>query len=385
MKDEIRQEILSERENMLFIRDSLYMYSEIGLEEYKSSNLLAELLERKSFKVIKPFAQLETGFLAEYDSNKPGLHIGLIMEYDALPVIGHACGHNLISAISFGAACGIKLYLENTGGKLSIFGTPDEEGTNGKISFVNKGAFNDVDFVMMCHPFPIPQESGKTLGLAAIKFEFVGKAMHVAENVEYCQNALDACVLAYLAVNNMKQYLPHANIYGIIDNGGLRPNIIPDYASLKYYVRAENKNKLQEYVERVTKCVISAASSCDVTVKTKEFEDRVEPLRTNQALMGIFKKNYEKLTNRAMEMQNVFLCSTDIGNVSNVVPTIHPFIAIGNNEKLLLHTTEFREAIMTKETEEEMVLSALALAATSYDISKNNNYIIKIKSEFKST
>lgn len=381
-KEKIRQYLLENSRDLYRIRKQLYENPEIGLEEVNASQLLMQLLKKEGFTVAERFCNMPTGFKAEYDSGKPGAVIAFISEYDALPEIGHACGHNIIAAMGYGAAIGLKHVIDEAGGKVILFGTPDEERTSGKVTFVEEHAFDEVDVVIMSHPYPFSEESGVTMGLGALKFEFIGKSAHAAQPKEYCKNSLDALVMAYLNINNLKQYIPEANIYGIIDNGGSRPNIIPDYASMKYYIRAANKFKLQEYMERITDCVIYTAKASNVDVHVTEFEKRVENLVTNHTLANIFKGNYELLSSQRLQKPIGYAATSDIGNVSNVVPTIHSWISIGDNKDKALHNIEFAEATMTDEAGLEMLYTAIAMAQTGLDILKSPDLLKEIKKEF---
>lgn len=368
---DIKSEILTEIKNiaseLLEIRETLYNNPELGLEEYIACNLLSSKLCSHGFTVTQNFCSMETSFCAEYSSEIPGPTIAFLCEYDALPGIGHACGHNLIAAMSFGAACGLKKVIDRIGGKIIVYGTPDEESTSGKITLVREGAFDHVDAVIMCHPYSSSVKSGATLGLGALQFEFFGSSAHAAQPKEYCKNALDAMVMSYLNINNLKQYIPDANIYGIIDNGGSRPNIIPDYTSMRFYIRAANKHKLNEYMDRVSPCVVQTSKASDVEVKVTEFENRVDNLVTNEALSEAFTKNYQSLSSFILEEPTGYSATSDIGNVSHVVPTIHPWIAITENTSLVLHNKDFAFATMTNTATEQMILSSAAMAQTGYD------------------
>ncbi len=382
-KKEIENDILGKKEDMYRIRRELYENPETGLEETMASELLTDMFRKEGFSVTKGVYGLKTGFRAEYESGKAGPSIGFICEYDALPKIGHACGHNMIAAMSYGAACGLKSVLNEIGGKIVVFGTPDEESTSGKVNFVEGHAFDSIDAVIMCHPYPESEESGATLGLGALQFEFHGVSAHAALPKENCRNALDALVMSYLNINNLKQYIPEANIYGIIDHGGDRPNIIPDYASMKYYIRAASKAKLQEYMDRVTDCVRHTAQASGVSVTVTEFEKRVENLVTNHTLADVFKENYEKLTTLRLKKPEGYAATSDIGNVSNVVPTIHSWIGITRTGGLALHNPEFAAATMTDFAAGEMVSAAIAMAQTGYQVICEPELLQKIKKEFE--
>ena len=381
-KKKIEQYIREKKDDLYRIRQELYEHPEIGLEEKMASKLLVDMLSKEGFSVIKGVYGLDTGFQAEYSSSKKGPTIGFICEYDALPEIGHACGHNIIAAMSYGAACGLKSVLDEIGGRIVVFGTPDEECTSGKVNFVEGHAFDDVDVVIMCHPNTESEESGATLGLGALQFEFHGVSAHVAMPKENCKNALDALVMSYLNINNLKQYYPEANIYGIITNGGSRPNIIPDYAAMKYYVRAATKQKLQEYIDKIVDCVRCTAQASGVSVTVTEVENRVENLITNHTLADVFKNNYEFLSDFRLKKPNGYAATSDIGNVSNVVPTIHSWIGITHTDGLALHNLEFAKATMTDLAADEMIIAAIAMAQTGLQVICDPELLKKIKIEF---
>lgn len=381
-KEAIRHYIMEIKDDLFEIRKQLYEYPELGLEEVRAFGLLTALLKKEGFTVQEGYCGLPTAFRAEYDSKKPGASVGFISEYDALPEIGHACGHNIIAAMGYGAACGLRHVIDRVGGRVILFGTPDEERTSGKAVLVERHAFDDVDVVIMSHPYPFSEESGVTMGLGALQFEFIGKSAHAAQPREYCRNSLDALVMAYININNLKQYLPDANIYGIIDHGGSRPNIIPDYASMKYYIRAAGKDKLQEYMERVTDCVIGTASASKVKVCVSEFEKRVESLVTNHRLAEVFKQNYEQLSAYKLRKPVGYAATSDIGNVSHVVPVIHSWISIGDHEDKALHHQEFADATMTEAAGREMLCAASAMAQTGYDVLSDPELLQEIKKEF---
>ena len=244
-------------------------------------------------------------------------------------------------------------------------------------------AFDNIDAVIMCHPCTESEESGTTLGLGALQFEFRGISAHAALPKEDCRNALDALVMSYLNINNLKQYIPGANIYGIIDNGGSRPNIIPDYASMKYYIRAASMKKLQEYMDRVAGCVRHTARASGVSVDVTEFENRVEGLVTNHTLSDVFKENYEKLTTLRLKKPETYAATSDIGNVSNVVPTIHSWIGITSAGGPALHNPEFTDATMTDFAAGEMLSAAVAMAQTGYQVITEPELLQKIRLEFE--
>lgn len=383
MKSLIEKNISDIQDELILIRNALYNEPEIGLKEYKASRLLMDLLKKHGFKITENYCNLPTAFKALYDSGKDGPTIAFLCEYDALPEMGHGCGHNIIAAIGFGAGCGLRSVIDNIGGRVVVFGTPDEESTSGKIDLVNNHAFDDIDVAIMGHPYPFSEESGVTMALASLQFEFLGRSAHTAQPKEYCRNSLDALVMTYLNINNLKQYIPDANIYGIIDNGGIRPNIIPDYASMKYYIRAKSKYKLDEYINRIINCVKYTAKATEVETRITELEPRADNLVTNHVMSELFNKNYKAIEKKyTMRKQQGYVATSDIGNVSHVVPTIHPWLSIGNNENLALHTVEFAIKTMSDEAKEAMINAAIAMAQTGFDILSSKEILEDIKREF---
>lgn len=216
--------------------------------------MLREWLAEQGFKVEENFHGLPTAFRAVYGSGRPVL--GFLCEYDALPEVGHGCGHDLIGVVSAGAAAVLRQTVDAVGGTLIVYGTPDEEVTCTKVQLTDEGAFDELDVALMLHPYQKTCGRMGSIGIYPVQYEFFGKKCHANEAGpgSDCINALDAAVAAYLSVNQVKQYLD-ANIYGILNSGGTLPNIIPDYASLRYYIRCDQEWKTRRAVERINRCV----------------------------------------------------------------------------------------------------------------------------------
>ena len=336
MKNKITSEISGRMPELADISKYLYENPELGDEEYKAVKLLADYFRKNGFAVEEAIYGLATTFKAIYDSHKEGGHIVLFCEYDALPQIGHGCGHNLISAMSVGAALGLKSVLDEIGGKVTVFGTQAEETSGVKGVLAEKGAYDGVDAAMMAHPAAVSEESGSSLALNAIKFEYFGKAAHAAAIPEKGINALDGVILLYNGINALRQHVTSdVRIHGIISQGGVAPNIVPDYAEAKFYVRSKSKENLENVVAKVKECAEGAAKMTGAKVKISKFENAYDDLRTNKTLSALFSANLTELGETEIKPASDGIGSIDIGNVSHVVPVIHPWIGVGDTSLII--------------------------------------------------
>ena len=384
MKNDIINEISSKMDELSGISKYLYENPELGDEEFKAVKLLTDYFSKNGFAVENSIYGLSTTFRATYDSHKEGAHIALFCEYDALPQIGHGCGHNLISSMSAGAALGLKSVLDETGGKVTVFGTQAEETSGVKGVLAEKGAFDDVTVAMMAHPNAVSEESGTSLALNALKFEYYGKAAHAAAIPEKGINALDGVILLYNGINALRQHVKSdVRIHGIISHGGAAPNIVPDYAEAKFYIRSKDKAYLETVVAKVKECAEGAAGMTGATVKISNFEFSYDNLRTNRKLSDLFTANLRDLGETEINPPSDGIGSIDIGNVSQVVPAIHPWIGVGDTS-LIIHSKEFAEHTMTGMGRTAMYRGACALALTAYDVITSKENQRKIKEEFMS-
>lgn len=382
MKNIIINEISHRMDELSGISKYLYENPELCDVEYKAVKLLTEYFSKNGFVVERNIYGFATSFSAVYDSHKEGAHIALFCEYDALPQIGHGCGHNLISAISTGAALGLKTVLDETGGKVTVFGTQAEETNGVKGVLAEKGAYNDVTVAMMTHPNAVSEESGASLAINALKFEYYGKAAHAAGVPEKGINALDGVILLYNGINALRQHVKSdVRIHGIISQGGVVPNIVPDYAEAKFYVRSKDKEYLETVVDKVKGCAEGAARMTGTSVKISNFEFSYDDLRTNNALSDLFTANLRDLGETDIKSASDGIGSIDIGNVSHVVPAIHPWIGVGD-PSLIIHSKEFAEHTMTEMGRAAIYRGACALALTAYDVITSKENQEKIKAEF---
>ncbi|MDQ0114278.1 M20 family metallopeptidase [Paenibacillus harenae] len=357
---------------------------ELGHEEFYAAGLLTAELERFGFEVTRGILNMETSFIAVYDSGKPGPTAGFLCEYDALPEIGHACGHHLICSMSIAAAVGLKAAIGQLGGRIRIYGTPAEETKGAKVPMAAAGLFDDCDFALMAHPYHTFERSGESLALDAIQFEYTGVAAHAAASPYEGVNALDAVLMLFNSINAMRQQCrSDARIHGIIDNGGKAPNIIPDYASAKFYVRSASRAYTNELTQKVLRCAEGAALQTGCTLTTNNYEFSYDELLTNEVLSNQFNKNLIEAGIRSDEIEfGKDNGSLDLGNVSVRCPAIHPYVKVVE-DRLLLHTEAFRDAAMTEPAFDRMLFGAKMLAATAYDVCTDPALLAGIREEFE--
>lgn len=363
------------------ISREMYDHPEVGLTEVNSSKLLRDWLSEQGFHVEAQFDGMETAFRAVY--GKGGPTIGFLCEYDALPEIGHGCGHDLIGVISAGAAAALRHIVEKTGGTLVVYGTPDEEITCTKERFTNEGVFDELDAALMLHPYRHTCVRIQSAGCYPVEYAFYGKKCHAAEAGpgSDCVNALDAAVLAYTSINQVKQYLD-ANIYGVVENGGVLPNIIPDYASLRYFIRSDDEWKIQRAVKQVNQCAQSAASSLGAELKIDQYLCPIQPLMLNEPLMAAFDENMVQIGEPVVADPDCKL-STDAGNVSFRIPTLHGMIGLHGCEGLDLHTKEFADQTVMAAGQNATRTGILGLAGLAYDLLTKPELLKAVKEDFQ--
>ena len=381
MKEQIRAAAEGFLPELWAISKEMYENPEPGLEEVNSSRLLREWLAGMGFAVEENFHGLPTAFRAVYGSGKPV--IGFLCEYDALPEVGHGCGHDLIGVISAGAAAALRQVVDAHGGTLVVYGTPDEEITCTKVQLTDEGAFDELDAALMLHPYQKTCARLGSIGIYPIQYEFFGKKCHANEAGpgSDCVNALDAAVTAYLSINQAKQYLD-ANIYGILNSGGTLPNIIPDYASLRYYIRCDQEWKTQRAVDRVTRCAQGAADSVGATLKVTQYLCPTQTILPNEPLLKAYEDNMAALGEPTVVEENARL-STDAGNVSFRVPTLHGMIGLHGCDGIDQHTKEFADRTVSEQGREATRLGVCGLAGVGYDLLTRPELLAAVRADFE--
>ena len=381
MKERILDTISQNMEELLQIRDFLYQNPEVGGEEEKAYHLLTETLKAHGFSLTMEFHGIAHCFRAEYDSRKPGPCIGFTCEFDALPGMGHGCGHDIIATAPMGAAFALQSVLDDTGGKVVLYGTPGEECICSKTPLAEEGAFNESDVVMTVHPNPVNLSSGKTTAIDSWQVDFFGKSSHAGANPEGGINALDAAVHFYMLIGFEKQYLKDTNIYGVFADGGEKCSVIPDHAAVKYLVRAQDMASIKRIRKLFERCASAAAGAVGATYKIWRNEPANKNMITNEALSDVFNRYYEELGGG--EMPHIDSTgSTDMGDVSHVVPAIHPWIGL-NCPTYQLHSKEFADVTVTEAGDKAVRLGASALALTGLEVLTSPELLRRIKEEFK--
>lgn len=383
LKEEVVKQIEALKDEIIELSDRIHKNPELGFEEYKACGWLTEMLLEHGFEVEKGVAGLKTAFRASFTGSKESPKVALLAEYDALPEIGHACGHNIIAASSVGAA--VALSKLNLPGTVVVLGTPAEEGGGGKIIMIEGGAFKGIDVAMMIHPSDQNLILRGSLAIKEIRMKFRGKLAHAAAEPEKGINALDAVIQTFNNINALRQHLTEdVRIHGIITHGGVKPNIVPDYAETYFYVRALDDNYLLGVLEKVKNCAKGAALAQGAKVEF-EIGRGYKSRKLNHTLAEIFKTNLLALgvkPDRPPEYGG--MGSSDIGDVSHVVPAIHPYISITEGE-LPGHSREFAEAACSERGHQGLIIGAKALAMTAVDLFTDQELMNKVKAEFESS
>ena len=372
----------------LYVQTShdIHRNPEVGNEEFFAAKTLTLLLEEAGFDVTRNVAGHETGFIARKSSAKQGPKISFLAEYDALPGLGHACGHNIIGTTSIAAGISLAQIIDETGGEVIVYGTPAEEGgPNGsaKASFVKDGLFDKVDVALMIHPSRRTQLSGPSLAVDPLDFHFYGRAAHASGSPENGINALDGVILLYNGINALRQQLPtDVRIHGIITHGGDAPNIIPEYASARFYIRAKTWKRAEEVAAKVRHIAEGAALATGSTVKVERFQNEVHDFIVNKTLDDIIGEELALQGETVIRETKTALGSTDAGNVSHVIPTAHPHIKIGPDD-LIGHTNEFREAAGSTQGDHALLVGAKSLALAAHRLLIDDELLQNVKSEFE--
>lgn len=383
MKDKILELTNEMKDELIALSEYIYKNPELGHKEFKSSNAHIELLKRHNFNIENPYMDIQTAFRAEYDSKKEGPTIAYLAEYDALPGIGHGCGHNLLGTVSTGAGIVLSKLVDEIGGKVLVFGTPAEETSGAKVIMADNGAFDDVDVAMSAHPNATYGESGKSLAMEAIQFTFRGKTSHAASAPEKGINALDGVLLTFSGINALREHiLPSSRVHGVIIEGGKAANVVPDLAIAQFYVRATTKKYLMGLSEKVKNCARAASLSTGAKLEIENFELSYDDLVTNHKLSQLYNKNLKIFGVENNEKARELYGSLDMGNVSHVCPTIHPYFGISKDVDITAHTKEFAEATLTEEAYDSMVTTIATLVLTGVDIIQDRQILERIKEEF---
>ncbi|MFG2652449.1 M20 family metallopeptidase [Streptomyces sp. NPDC048436] len=367
-KDRVASEILRGGEELVALSHRIHAHPELAFEETLASRWVAEALDGAGYEVRHGCYDLPTAVHATIGSGP--VHVGIFAEYDALPGIGHACGHNIIAAAAVGAAVGLAGVADDLGLTVSVFGTPAEEGGGGKVLMLERGAFDGLDAAMMVHPAATEMAAMPGLAVSQFDVSYRGRPAHAGAWPEEGVNALDAMTLAQVGIGLLRQQTRGDDrIHGIVTDGGTAPNVIPDSAGGRWIVRSSTREALERLTPRVRRCFEAGAlaTGCDLTVRSggPDYAD----LRPDPALLSLYRANAEALGRSFPPLPpgGAVGAATDMGNVSHVVPSIHPMLGLGCTDAVN-HQPEFTAACITPAADRAVLDGATALAWTAADL-----------------
>lgn len=372
-----KQEILDYIENKKYdyveISHRIHERPELGNEEIFASRTLIDQLRANEFEIETDIAGHATGFIATYQSEKEGPTIGYLAEYDALPGLGHACGHNIIGTASVLAGVALKQVIDHIGGKVVVLGCPAEEGgENGsaKASYVKAGVIDDIDIALMIHPGNETYPTINTLAVDVLDIKFYGKSAHASENADEALNALDAMISYFNGVAQLRQQIKKSHrVHGVILDGGKAANIIPDYTHARFYTRATTRKELDILKERVNQIARGAAIQTGCDYEFGPIQNGVNEFIKTPKLDELFEK-YAIEVGEEVSYDDFGFGSTDTGNVSHIVPTIHPHVKIGSRN-LVGHTHRFREAAASVHGDQALIRGAKIIALMGLELIEN--------------
>jgi amidohydrolase len=382
LKAQVSSQIDARRHQLNELSLRIHSNPELGFQENKAVAWLTQYLEENGFSIERGICELPTAFRGSYGKGKPA--IAILAEYDALPKLGHACGHNLIAASAVGAGIASKLAIDQFGGSILVIGTPAEEVEGGKAIMAQRGGFDNLDIAMMVHPGVLDTAATQALACQALEAEFFGKAAHSAARPEAGINALEAMLQSFIAINSLRQHIgDKARIHGIITDGGEAANIVPAHSAGVFLVRAKNNTYLDELKQKVINCFIGAATASGARLEYRWGDVSYAPMRSNLILARLFRRNMQSLGRkvRLTDPSSAF-GSTDMGNVSQLVPSIHPEVAIAPKE-VSTHSPQFASAAASEAGSQGLFDAAKALAMTVVDLVASLEIVTKIKEEFR--
>ena len=369
-------------EELIRLSQTIHANPELAFEEYESMALLADTAAAHGFDVVRGVAGLETAFVATSRGEEAGPTVAFVAEYDALPGLGHACGHNIIGTAATGAALATQALRAQLPGTVKLIGTPAEERGGGKVIMVERGVFDAVDAAMMIHPGTKAMTTRGTLASNKVEFEFFGRTAHAAATPDLGINALDACIQTFNNINALRQHLtPDVRIHGIITHGGQAPNIVPEYAAAAFSVRAATSEAAFDVLQKVIRCAQAGALAAGATVEYKHrthYANRI----ANPTMARLFGANISQLGELVQEpLPDERMGSSDMGNVSQVVPSIHPYVTIAD-PGTSGHTAEFAAAAASPRGDQALLRAAKAMAMTAIELLCEPDLMADVQREF---
>ncbi len=366
-KERLVAEVDARAEALIEASHRIHEKPELMFEERFAADLLCGLLEDAGLDVERGAYGLDTAFAARAGSE--GATVAVLCEYDALPGIGHGCGHNIIATAGLGAGLAAAALADEVGGRVVVLGTPAEEGGGGKVYMGEAGAFEDVDAALMVHPADQDLLAMNVIAIATWEVEYFGEAAHAAAFPHMGRNALDAAVLGYNAVAALRQHIKgNERVHGIFSKAGDKPNIVPDHTVAEWYVRSGTLATLQPLKERVLACLRAGADAAGCRMEHRATCPEYSDLRTNVPIADLYLANSERVGRMPLRRpENGVVGSTDMGNVSYLVPSIHPMIRVAP-PGVSIHTKEFAGHARSPAGDQAVVDGAKAIAMTVADL-----------------
>ena len=370
-------------DQLLHASHEIHAHPELNFEEHFAHDLLVDQLRSSGLDTTPHAYGVDTAF--EASAGVQGFNVAVLCEYDALPGIGHACGHNIIATAGLGAGLAAAAVAEQAGGTLRIMGTPAEEGGGGKIAMARQGAFDNVGAAMMVHPADADLIAMDTIALQELLVQFHGKAAHAAAAPWDGRNALDAAVLGYMNVAAMRQHIrPTERVHGVITKGGDKANIVPAETAMEWIVRSTTIESLQPLKQRVLTCLETAATACACTIDSEWHGHTYADMIDNGPMVAAYVDNAARVGRNVVDPATVgrrVVGSTDMGNVSYLVPSIHPMIKVAPAH-LSIHTPEFAEYTASADGDQAVIDGAKAMAMTVADLWLQPELLAQAQAEF---
>ena len=364
---------------------AIHKNPELNFEEHFAHETLTGILEDQGLSPQRGAYDLETAFEASVGDE--GVCVAVLCEYDALPDIGHACGHNIIGTAGLGAGIAASKVAERLGGTLRILGTPAEEGGGGKVFMADRGAFDNVDAAMMVHPAAGDLVKMNTIAIQRLHVAYEGLAAHAAASPHRGHNALDAAVLGYQNIAALRQHIrPDERIHGIFLESGSKPNIVPEYSSMEWYVRSKNARSLEPLKKRVLSCLEAGAMATSCTMTHDWIEPFYADMIDNETISTLYSANATRVGRTLMEPDNEskVVGSTDMGNVSYIVPSIHPMIGVAP-PGVPIHTPDFAHFSRSESGDKAVIDGAKIMAMTVVDLWAQKTNFERAHQEFQQT
>ena len=368
LKERADEQVTRHGDALVEASHRMHANPELGFNEHGAHDVLADLLESAGLAVTRGAYGLETAFEARAGSGGPT--VAVLCEYDALPGIGHACGHNIIGAAGAGAGIAAASLAAELNGTVVVLGTPGEEGMGGKVHLAEAGAFEGVDAALMVHPAGLDLARFGAIAIQQLEVTYHGKAAHAAAAPHVGRNALDAAVLGYNNVAALRQHIrPDERIHGIFTEAGDAPNVVPARAAATWYVRSATVRGLQALKERVLRCLQAGADAAGCTVEHHWLDPAYADMVDNEVLVDLYRANAARSGRDLIEPTSLatVVGSTDMGNISHIVPSIHPMIAV-SPPNVAIHTSEFASYAGGEAGDRAVLDGARSLASTVVDL-----------------